>query len=56
MKTFIEEYGVIIVAAIAILALVVIATATSEELGSQIIGIIDQFTEAVGDASLEVNY
>ncbi|MFI3208291.1 MAG: hypothetical protein R3Y40_04080 [Eubacteriales bacterium] len=56
MKTFIEEYGVIIVASIAILALVAIATATSTELGEQISTVIDSFTGAMGEASLDVKF
>ncbi len=56
MKTFIEEYGVIIVAAIAILALVAIATATSEELGNQIIAIVTSFTDSVSSSALEVTF
>lgn len=56
MKTFIEEYGVIIVASIAILALVAIATATSSELGDQITSVIDSFTSALTNSSLEVNF
>ncbi len=45
MKTFIEEYGIIIVVAIAILALVTIATLVSGMLGEEIQSIVDNFTE-----------
>lgn len=48
MKTFLEEYGVIIVASIAILALVGIATGASEILGQEVTNIIQSFTEQVG--------
>lgn len=56
MKTFIEEYGVIIVASIAILALVTIATATSTELGEQISAVVNSFTTAMGGNSFDVNF
>ena len=48
MKTFIEEYGVIIVASIAILALVAIATGASDTLAVEITNIIKSFTEQAG--------
>ncbi len=56
MKTFIEEYGVIIVASIAILALVGIATLASEELGEQIVSVINSFTAEVGDTEIGVGF
>lgn len=48
MKTFLEEYGVIIVASIAILALVAIATSASSILSSEIFAVIESFTEQAG--------
>ena len=48
MKTFIEEYGVIIVASIAILALVGIATGASDTLAVEITNIIKSFTDQAG--------
>lgn len=48
MKTFIEEYGVIIVASIAILALVGIASGTSEILATEIENVIASFTAQAG--------
>lgn len=51
MKTFLEEYGVIIVASIAILALVGIATTASGLLETGIISVITSFTNAAASAS-----
>lgn len=56
MKTFIEEYGVIIVASIAILALVGIATATSSELGAQISNVVNSFTEELGNTNVTTDF
>lgn len=48
MKTFLEEYGIIIVASIAILALVGIATGASSILATEITEVITSFTEQAG--------
>lgn len=48
MKTFLEEYGVIIVASIAILALVAIATTASKTLTTEVSNVITSFTEQAG--------
>ena len=48
MKTFLEEYGVIIVASIAILALVGIATGASGVLETEIMSVITSFTNEAG--------
>ena len=51
MKAFMEEYGVILVAAIVILVLVTAASGIGDKIVSGITGVIDKFTSKMSALS-----
>ena len=50
MKTFMEEYGLIVVAAIVIMIFIVVATPVGEALRDGVKAIIEEFTGIMSDA------